>query len=535
MALRSIQTAALTRRPTAHLSKRAAATVLVVVGLLLASIHGIHVVAHDKPLLATVIGAGVPMILSLLLVSVGYWTARSDLSAAYASRLVQWVFVGAVGMGLLVGTIGAHQYLAGHLPSDAPFQLATAVTGGVLGGVLVGLYDVQMQRRSERIESLQRATSEFVDATDRDDVCELTVRLAASELEMTLAGVWLYDDDEHALEPVAVTDEGRALFDDVPTYEPGNSLSWQVFDDGVGRTYADLHDQLERYNPETVVRSEIILPLGDHGVLNVGSTTPNAFDEIDVSAARLLAAASSAILDRAEREAQLRAQQRELETQNDRLDEFASIVSHDLRNPLTIAQGYLEEAKTHPERSEQPLAEIDAALDRMEALIDDLLSLARAGQTIAETESVSLAGVATDAWQMIDDESAAMVIDDDVVFAADRSRLRQLFENLFRNAVEHGSTPRAVSGDGADGGDDAPPVSIRVGTLEREPGFYVADDGPGIPPEDRERVLSLGYTTNEDGTGIGLATVARIADAHEWTVSVTESAVGGARFEIRTA
>jgi signal transduction histidine kinase len=96
-------------------------------------------------------------------------------------------------------------------------------------------------------------------------------------------------------------------------------------------------------------------------------------------------------------------------------------------------------------------------------------------------------------------------------------RLARLFENLFRNSVEHGSRPE---GDG---------VSVCVGTLPG--GFYVEDDGVGISPGERGHVLEFGYSTTEDGTGIGLGIVEDVATAHGWTVSITESASGGARFE----
>jgi len=130
---------------------------------------------------------------------------------------------------------------------------------------------------------------------------------------------------------------------------------------------------------------------------------------------------------------------------------------------------------------------------------------------------------------------------------ADDSRLQELFENLFRNAVEHG-------------GDD---VSVRIGTLDEasidetgtddtdtddtgagsalptqrvsRDGFYVEDDGPGIPDDEREKVFEHGHTTAEEGSGLGLSIVSSIADAHGWTVTATESESGGARFEISTA
>jgi signal transduction histidine kinase len=69
-----------------------------------------------------------------------------------------------------------------------------------------------------------------------------------------------------------------------------------------------------------------------------------------------------------------------------------------------------------------------------------------------------------------------------------------------------------------------------VGRLDN--GFFVEDDGPGIPEEMREKVFEAGYSSEEEGTGLGLSIVGTIAEAHGWTVSVTEGREGGARFEL---
>ena len=160
------------------------------------------------------------------------------------------------------------------------------------------------------------------------------------------------------------------------------------------------------------------------------------------------------------------------------------------------------------------------AHDRMEQLIGEILTLAREGNTIDETEAVDIAGLARQSWEMVDSGSASLTVEDGLsaTLDADPERLRQLFENLYRNAVEHGSNQ----------------VTITVGRLDDGAGFYVADDGPGVPPEDRETVFEAGYTTNTEGTGFGLAIVSEIVDGHEWAISVTDSTDGGARFEIRT-
>ncbi|QIB75520.1 response regulator [Halogeometricum borinquense] len=201
-----------------------------------------------------------------------------------------------------------------------------------------------------------------------------------------------------------------------------------------------------------------------------------------------------------------------LEQQNEQLDRFVSVVSHDLRNPLNVAIGRTELLQN--EYDSEHLTEAQQALDRMAELIDDLLTLARNGQRVDDISPASLAANAKTSWQHICSDDSTLIIDTDLVIRADRCRLQQLFENLLQNAIDHG-------GDG---------VTITVGSCED--GFYVADDGPSIPEDRREKIFEAGYSTHMNGTGIGLSIVADIATAHGWKLKATESEAGGARFEI---
>jgi PAS domain S-box-containing protein len=209
--------------------------------------------------------------------------------------------------------------------------------------------------------------------------------------------------------------------------------------------------------------------------------------------------------------------ERELERQNERLDRFASVVSHDLRNPLNVAAGRLELARETGDG--EHLDAVARALDRMEELVDGLLALARQGRLVGDTESVALAEQARAAWAGVETGDATLAVEPLPTVRADAPRLAQLFENLYRNAVEHGSTSERA-------------VTVTVGPLPDGSGFYVADDGPGIPADDRERVFEFGHS-GSDGTGFGLAIVRGIAEAHGWRVSATEGESGGARFEFR--
>jgi len=197
-----------------------------------------------------------------------------------------------------------------------------------------------------------------------------------------------------------------------------------------------------------------------------------------------------------------------------RLEEFARVVSHDLRNPLSVAEGRLELARK--DCDSEHLDSVDDALDRMDTLIEDILTLSREGSSIDETETVETGELIEDCWQNVETENATLVTELEQKIQTDPERFKQLCENLVRNAVEHGDEE----------------VTVNVGELDEKDGFYVADDGPGIPEEEREDAFETGYSTSEQGTGFGLRIVEQIVEAHGWEIEIKESQDEGARFEI---
>ncbi|MFB6176047.1 MAG: sensor histidine kinase [Halobaculum sp.] len=206
-----------------------------------------------------------------------------------------------------------------------------------------------------------------------------------------------------------------------------------------------------------------------------------------------------------------RRQREQLRRQNQRLEEVVSIVSHDLRNPLNTAQGYLGMVRS--ERDDDRLETADRALDRMSEITEQILTFVAHEDADLSLELISVESVVDHCWELTETERATLAVAEEFSFRADRASLRHLFENLFRNAVDH-----------CEGS-----VTVRVGQTDE--GFYVADDGPGIPESERETVFESGHTSAEDGSGIGLAVVETVADAHGWDVSVCDSWAGGARFE----
>ncbi|MBZ6494978.1 ATP-binding protein [Natrinema longum] len=209
--------------------------------------------------------------------------------------------------------------------------------------------------------------------------------------------------------------------------------------------------------------------------------------------------------------------EREIEERNERLSTVSRVLSHDLRNPLAVALGYTELLATDP--SPETVAAVRAALHRMDAIIDDAVTLSK--QELDDVHVVDLHSVVEDVWTVIETDGATLERGETIAFEADRSILSSIFQNLFRNAIEHG-------GDG---------VTIGVGALEDVRGFYVEDDGPGIPADRREDAFEVGYSSGStrDNTGLGLSIVTNAVDVHDWRIDVLESRSGGARFEITVA
>jgi signal transduction histidine kinase len=197
------------------------------------------------------------------------------------------------------------------------------------------------------------------------------------------------------------------------------------------------------------------------------------------------------------------------------VEQVVNVLSHDLRNPLEVAEIRLQAARETGETVH--FEKVALALDRIESLIEDLRTIARGAAIVESTAPVALEAVARDAWSTVQTGSASLQVDGAVTVEADEDRLRQALENAFRNSVEH-------AGEG---------VTVRVGPLPAGDGFYVADDGPGIPSDRRDAMFDPGVSTHESGTGLGLTIIDRIATAHSWEVAIADTDDDGLCLEFR--
>jgi PAS domain S-box-containing protein len=212
--------------------------------------------------------------------------------------------------------------------------------------------------------------------------------------------------------------------------------------------------------------------------------------------------------------------ERKLSIQKERLNEFAGVLSHDLQNPVQVAQGHVDLLRNgvDDDGRDRHLDAISDAVTRIDHVIKDVLAISRENSDSRETTEVELSAIATDVWQLVNPRGTDPEIEPGIVVTADEGRLERLLTNLFRNSIEHGEQA----------------VTVSVGRLTEDDGFFVEDDGPGIPTDAREEVFDWQHSTKDGGTGIGLKSVEQIAGSEGWSVSITQGDQCGARFEFRT-
>ncbi|WP_157533084.1 GAF domain-containing protein, partial [Haloferax profundi] len=177
------------------------------------------------------------------------------------------------------------------------------------------------KERQQALEGLLTASQKLMAAKSHEEVVLLASETAEQVCSLPLNGVHLYDPTTNALAPVAWSDEIEAIFDGTPpSISKGEGLAWEAYEMGTPKIHSNLTAVDGVMNEETPFLSELYLPLGEHGVMLLSSPVADGFDENDVALAQMLAANTQVALDRVEREQQL-------EKQNERLENFASILS----------------------------------------------------------------------------------------------------------------------------------------------------------------------------------------------------------------
>ncbi|WP_434530876.1 histidine kinase N-terminal 7TM domain-containing protein [Haloarcula sp. NS06] len=321
-------------------------------------------------------------------------------------------------------------------------------------------------------------------------------------VESLNSAVFLVDTNDRIIE---ANDAGRQLLGGEP-----------VVDQSIEDVLETSPDLLEKYRGLTDYDKETQTVIEQRNRFFDVQLTP-LYDSHDTLVGRVFLVHE--ITDQKQRE-------RELERRNQQLDQFAAVLSHDLRNPLNVASGRLALARERNDPDE--FDRVEEAHERMSSLIDEVLAFARDEKT-TELVELQLSALAKAAWGHVDTGEATLQIAGDREIIGDRDQLLQLFENVVRNSVEHGSTS---SQPGANDSMEPPGTGVTIRVDATPDGFTISDDGPGVPPEEREEIFTHGVTSSESGTGLGLAIVQHVIESHGWTVEMTESRSGGAKLVV---
>lgn len=386
----------------------------------------------------------------------------------------------------------------------------------VIDGTLVDARDIT--KRKDYEDNLAILTESLPELFLSDTQTEIIDqgRDIATQLIANAEFEWYLRESDQRLIPAP-----SSMSTDNEESEAGLSLAdASLLKDAIGSsevTRSNLQEESDGYLASKLPTDHVIVvPLENRGVLLVTPDDPESVTEEQLSLLELLSSNLTAALEYLDWRNRVESREEMVTTQNERLEEFTSIVSHDLRNPLNIAQGRLELAQS--DVSSDHLESVAVAHSRMITLIDDLLALAKHGEAVIEPEPVDLEQIAQFAWDDNGNGDIELRIDDSLPkLEADPTQLRQLLANLFQNAIQHGDT---VS-------------TITIGPLPD--GFFIEDDGTGIPPDDQDTVFDAGYSTSADGTGFGLRIVELVVKAHKWDVTLTSGSDGGARFELTTS
>ncbi len=255
---------------------------------------------------------------------------------------------------------GSPVYLSTADGAQIPVAISTA-TVSVNGETLIhGIFrDISKQHRYQRsLEGINKAAQDLLHARTDAEIARTVVSVATDVLDVTGAAVYLYDRDAGELLPSAYSDRLESVLEEQPRFSPGDSIAWRVFAEQEAAKFDDVRTTEDVYNAGTPIRSELLVPLDEHGVFIVGDTEVGAFGDLTVEIAETLAATAEAALDRARQSQKLREQRRESKLQAERLERV-----HQLNERIRAILRVLVQAQSR-EAIEQQVCDALASLDQ---------------------------------------------------------------------------------------------------------------------------------------------------------------------------
>jgi K+-sensing histidine kinase KdpD len=376
------------------------------------------------------------------------------------------------------------------------------------GDIFVLREITNQKRREETLRALQSATRRFMDAERPEDIAEIAVQTADEVLDHPYSSILFPDDDGSVLRSVAMTDLMRRGLDGELAFSDDAESMWSVFESGTPVVYESVEQLSKRPYGYLPVGCLLLLPLGEHGVLAVGSDMrKRTFTDNDRRFARILASTTETSLDRARCERELRESQAMVEERTEQIEFFNGVLRHDILNGITVVNGNLELLEPHVEASGESYFE---TVRNWSADIGQLTEKVRSvSQTVTASETVSLSAALSRRVTKVKNTYSKVGIDADIpegLFVRGNELLGEVIENVLLNAIEHHDH-------------ESPVLTVRVRGTDESIRVEIEDDGPGISEEMKTRVFDRNVTSEATGSiGFGLYFVSVMMDQYDGSV-----------------
>ena len=372
---------------------------------------------------------------------------------------------------------------------------------GEYRGELVVLRDVTgQQHRQERLETLQSATQQFIEAERPEAIARLAVDFSTGVLDQNAAVVFLLNDNGH-LEPAATSDIVRQSTNKVNLYvdpekSPENTV-WKTFESGEQRV-ANFGNGVEP------LETALMLPMGDHGVMAIA---PQNDSYEDRQYAEILAHTTQVALEQVAREWELQKSQTSVERRNEQIEFFNGVLRHSLRNAMLVVQGRAEHLRETV--ADEQAHHVDSIITWCGKLAEMSDTIRDINETVTASEDerlepISLSSVVDRAVESVDAEQPTGTVKcdiDDTQWVLANHLIEKVLTSVIENAIEHNTSeePRVEIGT-QDAGDW---IQLRVG-----------DNGPGISDELKATMFERSITPDQTAGGFGLYFVSVMMDLY---------------------
>ena len=385
-----------------------------------------------------------------------------------------------------------------------------------LGRLLSTLGNIGLTRaqRTQSLEAVQAITQEAVTAEAKPAMVDAVLEQLPTALNFPITGLWEYDQIDDRLTPLGMTEQAFDLLRSPPAFERGDGIAWDAFERGETELVGDVAARPDAYNENSAVRSEVIAPIGEFGILMAGTVRPQNLTDADRSIADTLTSNLETAIQLVDSREELQL----LEAVFDR------VLRHNLRNDLTVIKGYANAIAEDCETATYA-ADIIEHCENLERTAANARTMREVVQTREQRQQVDIDTVVADAVEMAPDPPAAVDISVDIETAATvlaHPKLPVAITQLIENALEH-----AVDDDG----------ELRVTATEAgdDVVIEVSDDGPGIPGTELTVIDGHDESELEHGSGVGLWLVDRIVDYSDGQLTFDNSDGTTARITLGAA